>query len=165
MHLPEFDGPGIYEGTVTVTHNGESVSAAFTIDIMENPIISFEITELKALVEGDCSEWQYDVDENGNPLYAQEYDLYMPVQGLRAVLADGSVAEFYGLWDMRDHLGHIIPMSFTSETDAFSWAPGFHTVTYSFAGYEQTVEVEIIENPIESITFGEGLLYPWETFD
>ncbi|MBQ8611213.1 MAG: hypothetical protein IJ412_05825, partial [Oscillospiraceae bacterium] len=165
VQLPEFDGPGSYEGTVTVTHNGKSVSSAFTIDIMENPITSFEITELKALVEGDCNEWQYDVDENGNPLYAQEYDLYMPVQGLRAVLADGSVAEFYSLRDMRDRLGYNIPMSITSETDEFSWAPGFHTVTYSFAGYEQTVEVEIIENPIESITFGEGLLYPWETHD
>ncbi len=122
------------------------------IEVIENPVESFEVVVNDVLIEHYDGEWTSDYNEETGEwnleyyAYAISYDETIYTVTYR----DGRV--FTGKkWDVEEETGYDI--NWVSRQSYYNqWVVGKNKTTFEFLSVQATCEVEIIETPVESIT-------------
>ena len=142
-------------GTHTVTARfgefGYDYDCEFQVEVIENPVESITAVAQKPLVEGYHGYWDYDWDyENDCEV---EYFRYSPNHAnliFTVTYKDGSV--FTGdEYEICDQTGYW-PDIYYSQTYDNQWTVGTNECRIGLLGVEAICEIEVIENPVESIT-------------
>ena len=143
--------------TYTTTQKILGFEYTVEAEIIDTPIASIEFDKVKVIEKLDGYETSDSLwDENGD--YIGETDLYyaynFAMPNYTITLKDGSVYEnegfkFGGEWY---DLGRWVDRRETEQSYENQWAAGnTYTVSGSLANYEYTINVEVIDSPIESM--------------
>ncbi len=137
---------GIGEHTATITI--ATVSAEYTVRVVENPIES--ITVEKIVLQENSGQWSGYWDENDNYVEDDPWmEYYYEPTKITVKLKDGpshtgnryDIEELLGVWPyVEDDQSHENP-----------WGVGEHTVTIEILGFTAEFIVEIVECPVESL--------------
>lgn len=130
------------------------------------PIASVAVEPLRYIIE--CAGWRSgEIEKEDGTSEWVDYPYYDPnPQSISVTLNDGSV--FNGsVWEVIYELGSHFGMEGISDSYSIAsdqsissqWGIGTHTATMTFLDEEYTVTVEIIENPILSVTSDETLIF------
>ena len=123
---------GVGEHTVLLDFLG--FKTEYTVEIVETPIESFSLTPDRALIQG--------ID---NPVeYPEVLQFAMTVVMKNGSTIVGSADEIYA------QTGYS--PDFMYDFSVGDWGVGTHTVTASFMGVTADVDIDMIENPYESIS-------------
>ncbi len=134
--------------------------------IVRLPIASLTAEPLKYIV--DCASWASgEVEHEDGTSEWIEYPYYdSNPHSITVTLEDGTVIS-NGIWEVIAEMSSIfgyeqIPQHYSVTTDqsvSDPWGVGNYTATLSIFGEEYPVSVEIIENPILSVTSDEPLIF------
>ncbi len=147
-----YDDIVLGDNTVTVWYMGKSTT--FEVTGIENPVESIEVTELPdktTYIENIDGYWSNRWDEalqdyisffcyDMNDMNGMELTIYY-TDGTNAVWRYNEVGSYFNGYNVNWYTDqHNTP-----------WQLGGNTVTVSYMGAETTFDVEVIENPVESI--------------
>jgi len=144
-------GVGVHTVTARFGEFGYDYDCEFQIEIIENPVESITAVAQKSLVESYHGYWDYDWDyENDCEV---SYFRYSPNHAdiiFTVTYKDGRV--FTGDEnEICDQTGYW-PDTYYSQTYDDQWSVGTNECRIALLGVEGTCEIEVIENPVESIT-------------
>ncbi len=137
------------EGTYTVTGTVWGVSDTFNVIILPNPVDRLEINDV-TLYEGldGYKDAAYNEDTGEYDLYWRRY-IYYPEytvyfkDGSSKVSRDGSSIEYNNNWYSLN--------KYDNQSYQNQWFAGTYTVTGTIMGVSDTFNVNLLENPIESV--------------
>ena len=123
---------GVGEHTVLLDFLG--FKTEYTVEIVETPIESFSLTPDRALIQGIDTPVEY----------PEVLQFAMTVVMKNGSTIVGSADEIYA------QTGYAPEFAYDSSVN--DWGVGTHTVTASFMGVTADVDIDMIENPYESIS-------------
>ena len=144
-------------GTHTCRIGIADVEGTFEVEVIENPVESFEVTPIKQFVENyhgfytTSMVWSEDAEEY---VESEEYFYYSPDYiGFRYVvtLKSGRVIDTESQWELYEALGYWVDI-YSEQSYETQWGLGEHEFDVSFLGHKVIVPVEVIESPVQSIT-------------
>ncbi len=146
-------------GSHTVKGKFLGVETSFTVTITESPFESIEIKDITLIENFDTSEWN------------TEWTQYTYQPEFTATLKnnEGTLESEYG-WI--EYKGQSYSLNVTDDQSAENeWGKGTHTATGKLFGKTDTFNVNIIENPVESVIVdnisiieGTNLSTAWDEF-
>ncbi|MBR5203113.1 MAG: hypothetical protein IKW45_07600, partial [Clostridia bacterium] len=141
-------GVGKHQFTVSIL----GVEGTCEVEVVENPIASITAVEHNTLIEGYSGGLSYDYNEE-----TDEYDLEYFQYGISdetpiytVTFKNGTVITGT-VWEISEETG-CWPQIYSDQSYENQWGIGKHQVTVELLGVEGSFEVEVIENPIASIT-------------
>lgn len=160
---------GVHKVTVSYMNK----TAYYNISVVENPVESIEIVEMPDKlqyikeVDGRFSNYYEDIfDEDGNYVDCQEKEFFV-----YWIETDGLTLK-YNLTDGTSVVGDLSYFSDDYEENSQgygeTWDIGTHTVNLKVMGIDVEFDIEVVENPVESIqvvTLPEKLEYIENTDD
>ena len=144
-------------GTHTCRIGIADVEGTFEVEVIENPVESFEVTPIKQFVENyhgfytTSMVWSEDAEEY---VESEEYFYYSPDYiGFRYVvtLKSGRVIDTESQGELYEALGYWVDI-YSEQSYETKWGLGEHEFDVSFLGHKVIVPVEVIESPVQSIT-------------
>lgn len=152
----QYDSPWeLGSHTVTVEYMGKT--AEFSVEVVENPVERIEIlrvpdqiTYVEAVDGYETTRWD---GELGEEVPYFHYDAENNREGLKTEIfyTDGT-SKIYDYDASYDYDFEGIPVELTTTQPSEPWEIGSHTVTVEYLGKEASFEVEVVENPVESIS-------------
>lgn len=127
------------------TYSYAGITGTLDVEVLENPIQSVTVEQTEPLIENYSGNWISDEDSVDRWFEYRELDNLL----VTVTYKDGTVyaGDPGSVWGETG-------FDFSTYTDQSSdnpWGVGVHTVEYSFAGFNGTFEVKIVENPIQSM--------------
>ena len=127
------------------TYSYAGITGTLDVEVLENPIQSVTVEQTEPLIENYSGNWISDEDSVDRWFEYRELDNLL----VTVTYKDGTVyaGDPGSVWGETG-------FNFSTYTDQSSdnpWGVGVHTVEYSFAGFNGTFEVKIVENPIQSM--------------
>ena len=148
-----YDNPwGVGKHTVTAYfyYHGQDISCDFEVEVVESPVASVTATASSVLIEnydGYNNTWE---GENAYfYYYASSCDPQYTITYKDGTVYTGDSSSIYS------QTGYSPSADFTQSAQA-PLGVGTHTAQVSFLGVTGTMEVEIIENPVASVTATAG---------
>ena len=147
-----YDSPwGIGDHKVTAYLG--NVKTTFTVKVVESPIASFSIGNIKLIENASDHMYKTSYDPQ-TETYGEEYNSYYYSPEITILYKDGTTESIIGSSVQIN--GYYYDFSFEDDQCATNqWGLGKHTVKASFLGVESEFIVEIIENPVKSLSFGD----------
>ena len=134
---------GVGKHNFTVEFLG--VEGVCEVKIIETPVENIIVDDIK-IIEGTYGDWYHKYNEETD-IY-EKYFKYFLYPELTVVLKDGTkLKSEYG---SVEYNGKFYPLYICDNQYDSHWRVGTHTVDASFLGKECTINVEILESPIES---------------
>lgn len=132
-------------GQYAVTGRFLGCDFTVTMNLLVNPVQSFIVTTNGTFAEGQKSElWD---PETGNTYMG--YDPAQLIDQISIVLPHGGTA-IYTLDNLSDNFPY--PMDFVTDQTTNPWGVGTHDVTAKFMGKEFKFQVEVVADPIKSVS-------------
>ena len=148
-----YDNPwGVGKHTVTAYfyYHGQDISCDFEVEIIENPVASVTATASSVLIENyDGYNNTWDGENAYFYYYASSCDPQYTITYKDGTVYTGDSSSIYS------QTGYSPSADFTQSAQA-PLGVGTHTAQVSFLGVTGTMEVEIIENPVASVTATAG---------
>lgn len=136
-------------GTHDVTYSIAGYNFDSYVTVVENPVVSVEADDF-TILEGSNGRFNDIYDEETGEYIGQQWFYHaMPRNSFRIELKDGTV--------ITEPWFEIYGNEYNMENNAYSlqeeepWGLGTHTVTGNVLGFEFEYNINIIDNPIESI--------------
>lgn len=140
---------GIGTHTVLIEFMGKSCYAE--IEIVKNPIERITAVTNVTLVEGVDGIWDVDwIDENNHTDEYYAYNVYL-ADFIFTVTYDGGKTFTGSADELYEKFGYY-PSGNDDQSYENPWSVGTHTVTLNFMGKTCETEIQVVKNPIESIT-------------
>lgn len=133
-------------GTHTVTVSFMGVSCDFQVEIIESPVISISAVQTKPVVEGVDARISYD------GINDKEYVRYDWTDAIEITVVYGENEVFVGDINSIYDLYGMSAKGVDDQSADNEWGVGIHTAELKYMGKTCQVQIEIIENPIESIS-------------
>ncbi|NLL62969.1 MAG: N-acetylmuramoyl-L-alanine amidase family protein [Ruminococcaceae bacterium] len=153
------------------------VSTEFDVEIVENPIESITVENISPLIENHSrygmmtQDWLYYDEETGTHVYSEEYFRYFPncsyptvtitykeESGFETETFDGKDNSSYYSEQLKAHVDFVEFEGVQNHENP--WIAGnTYQVSASICGVSTTFDVEIIENPVKSITVTDITVY------
>lgn len=119
------------------------------VTVEENPVQSIKAVATKKIYEGSnqyfTQEWVGD-----GPVEYECYDIDAANPEITVVLKDQTEHTYQYTWQLYEDYGYS-PYFTSDQSSTNKWGIGKHTATLNFMGKTCDFEVQIIENPVESI--------------
>ncbi len=126
------------------------------VNIIPTPVVNH--TSERIQVIKNCGGGMDSYYDNENEEYVTFFRYYledMPID-VQLYLSDGSTVTVNSLYSGgQDFCGGYYYLSFTDTQFGDPWDVGLHTVECSLLGYDFSIEVEVVESPIVSVTASE----------
>ena len=122
------------------------------VEIIESPVVSVTADEITIVKDNFGYYDAYYDDAAGEyiPFYRYRFD--QCTVNVTAVMSDGGTVTAEKIYDGAKYKGIYYDIIFTDPQYGQPWGVGSHTVPCTWMGYDFTLTVNVIENPIESIT-------------
>lgn len=131
-------GPGKHIFTATFM----GASTEVEVEVVENPVESISVVPQKTQFVENLDGYGY----NGYFQYSLDLKL------ITIAFKDGSSKVYESGHDVYEDMGYWLQTD-SDQTSQNPWGLGKHIFTVTFMGVSTEVEVEVVENPIESIEF------------
>lgn len=161
-------GGNTYTGTLMLywdnANNQPPITGSYTVDLRPNPVAAFTIDEMRPLWGFELREMYHWDDTLQQEVTFRGYVPRDAVQKMTMTLSDGTVKTytrgeddndiFYELEDdLEAYCGTRIWVDERHDQSPTNlWSAGNHTVQYELCGKTQTVNVEILPNPVAGFT-------------
>ncbi|MBO5065973.1 MAG: hypothetical protein J6D06_07675 [Clostridia bacterium] len=145
-------------------------SAAIPVEVIDNPLVGFEVSLGKSSIYEETDGY-YDVDYNDEEFFFYECPVFADGTELIFSFADGSEKvyyyDIYEEWFVSEDGSYLQAVIETDEDNQYDepWGVGAHDVVVAALGYEYTVTVNVIANPIESIEFTPAEVLTFQAFE
>ncbi len=150
LNWSEWENPlELGETVIPVSYLG--VESTLTVEVIENPVESIEVTATKKLEENKSGfyEWIDPEDESQGKFFYYNISEVEPVVTVN--YNDGRDSVTCAWSDCYDVFGYF-PEMFDEQFDGVYFEVGVNTVDVEFMGLDAELEFEILPDPIESIT-------------
>lgn len=127
----------------------------FQVEVLETPVQSISVETTYPLYENYSGYMTITYDEEGNEIEYFEYYVMSSVPVFTITYKDGTVLE-----GTADEITAITGIDFYQEENQAEnpWEVGMNTEKMAFCGYDFSFQVEVVENPVASVT-GEAMYY------
>lgn len=127
----------------------------FDVQVVPNPVKSIKVNYTKSLIENYDGYWEIE-DENGSSEIAGEFFYYdIPYDYINAEITytDGTVKS-YNYYDVIEKTGYELLINANQYENHFE--VGENVITAEYMGHEAQLVINVVENPIESISVSVG---------
>lgn len=171
-------GPGTYD--ITFWLGASSVS--YKVEIKDNPVKAVSVEDIDKL-EGDTREERgYNDPETGEWIDNARFQIYDPWPKKMTVTLSDEYAELNGNNatitgegnEVKDKLMQLLGIEDdrnldfgwkTNQTPTNVWGVGEHPVEFSVVGVKAQYKVNVIKNPIDSVTVKDKMIVVGDTFE
>ena len=122
------------------------------IEVIESPVTSVVTDEITIIKDNFGSTVSYYDYANGSYVSFYRYDFDDCAVKFTATTADGQTVTCGGIYEEGTYKGVRYRINYTDPQYDEAWGVGAHKIPCSWMGYDFELTVNIIENPIESVT-------------
>ena len=159
-------GVGMHQVRIVLLQGGSNILAEtrFNVEVREHPIKEFSCVATKDLFEGETEQRPYWDDSVGQQKYFDAYSIYSTEPLFTVTQSNGTVSSLTSQ-QIYQMFGEN-PQFIDDQRHDNRWGIGRHTVTASIMGKTCDFEVEVVENPVQSISARyHGVLYAGTNFE
>ena len=159
-------GVGMHQVRVVLLQGGSNILAEtrFNIEVREHPIKEFSCFATKDLIEGKTEQRAYWDDSVGQQKFFDVYSIHSSEPLFTVTQSNGTVSTLTSQ-QIYQMFGEY-PQFIDDQRQDNIWGLGSHTVTASVMGKTCDFKVNVIENPIRSISAQyHGVLYAGTNFE